>query len=108
MELPRLVFLVIAVVVLTILVGVFLIQHLYLIWSNQTTNERYKLQELQTKHSEECAYCQGRLASNDTDQSKIYCYNVTSVYRPFSRGLLNNCLEVVFPHHFIRSKIKVS
>ncbi|WAQ96075.1 ZDHC4-like protein [Mya arenaria] len=33
------------VIVLTILVGIFFCHHLYLIFTNQTTNERHKLQE---------------------------------------------------------------
>jgi len=117
MALPRLVFLVIAVSVMTILLGVFFGQHVYLVLTNQTTNERYKLHEVNFHHS-------------NTDNSNDPCDNSTgsgnrkkrrvgrniktddpvkvdlSVYRPYSRGYMKNAMEVFLPHNFIQSKIK--
>jgi len=85
--------------------------------TNQTTNERYKLHEVNFHHS-------------NTDNSNDPCDNSTgsgnrkkrrvgrniktddpvkvdlSVYRPYSRGYMKNAMEVFLPHNFIQSKIK--
>lgn len=116
MALPRLVFLVIALVVLVILVGIFFAHHLYLLFTNQTTNERHKLQALvYDQYSEykndDCDYYNNSKHQKPSRpmhaESKIAQVNYSN-YRPFSRGLLNNVTEVFFPHNFIKAKLKQS
>ncbi|XP_052785908.1 palmitoyltransferase ZDHHC4-like isoform X1 [Mya arenaria] len=115
MALPRLVFLVIAVIVLTILVGIFFCHHLYLIFTNQTTNERHKLQEFKyqmdqsnsTYQSETIDWsrqskCDKHSGNRSNDKRNVLHSNC----RPYSRGILNNFLEVFLPHKFIHSRIK--
>ncbi|KAL4239767.1 putative palmitoyltransferase zdhhc4 [Mactra antiquata] len=98
--LPRLVFLVIALIVLTVLVGIFFLHHVYLVLTNQTTNERYKLQEL------EANYDQQTPKNKQTDKVGALTYRKGCTYRPFSRGYFNNFLEVFMPYRFIDSIIK--
>ncbi|XP_060586128.1 palmitoyltransferase ZDHHC4-like [Ruditapes philippinarum] len=118
MALPRLVFLIIACVVLSVLVGIFLSHHLYLIFTNQTTNERYKLQDLLLQHADDTVTDDTVTDDTVTDDinsshskkkaSKVdtISKNVSSKYRPFSKGIVSNFLEVFFPYNFMKSKIK--
>lgn len=110
MALPRLVFLVIALVVLTVLVGVFFCQHLYLVCTNQTTNERHKLQEFQYNQSNNALNNEQSDNISNTSRKrrdrKQGANELPASYRPYSRGILNNVLEVILPHNFIMSKIK--
>lgn len=107
MALPRLVFLVIALIVLTVLLGVFFTQHVYLMLTNQTTNERHKLQELEynNESSENCDSDDNHSNHRSSEKSNTKHLNL-SHYRPYSRGFVNNFLEVFLPHNFILSKIK--
>ena len=117
MALPRLVFLVIALIVLTVLVGIFLGQHLYYICLNQTTNERHKTKVLVTQSFSK-PNCE-----NDHDIAKSKCdknnvpnkqwkvnrtkKDITRNYRPYGRGLINNILEVFLPFQFLlKMKLK--
>ncbi|XP_045213186.2 palmitoyltransferase ZDHHC4-like [Mercenaria mercenaria] len=106
MALPRLVFLVIALVVLTVLVSIFLSHHLYLIFTNQTTNERYKLQELQKKQADRSAPSSSYTNRNSSNTERTNTKVIHSKYRPFSKGMVNNFLEVFLPYNFMRSRIK--
>ena len=114
MALPRLVFLVIALIVLTVLVGIFLGQHLYYICLNQTTNERHKTEMLVTQsiskphceNNHDISKSDKKSASNKqckVNRTKKY---VTRNYRPYGRGLINNILEVFLPFQFL-SKMKL-
>lgn len=104
MALPRLVFLIIACIVLSVLVGIFLSHHLYLIFTNQTTNERYKIQDLQFRQEEDTD--DGLNTKQKASEVNTISKNINSKYRPFSKGIVNNFLEVFFPYQFIKSKIK--
>jgi len=75
MQFPRLVFLVAALVVITLFISAFAAYHLYLVFTNQTTNERYK------KH--------------DLKKSDILVEN------PYNKGLFSNIREEFFPFWII-------
>ena len=49
MQQPRSIFLVSSLLMLTVLLGLFIVYHCYLVLNNQTTNERYKMSAL-TSH----------------------------------------------------------
>jgi palmitoyltransferase len=106
MALPRLVFLIIACVVLSVLVGIFLSHHLYLIFTNQTTNERYKLQDLLLQHADDTDDTNSSHSKRKASKVDTISKNVSSKYRPFSKGIVSNFLEVFFPYNFMKSKIK--
>jgi len=131
MALPRLVFLVMALIVLMILVGAFFFYHIYLLVSNQTTNERHKLGEMGPRggktdvnasrsldkpvcdtgenlvHSQISDYKNGEDVSNvKTDLNMLSKKMQRRPYRPYSRGVLYNVQEVFLPHNFIMSRIK--
>ncbi|XP_052262887.1 palmitoyltransferase ZDHHC4-like isoform X2 [Dreissena polymorpha] len=104
MELPRVVFIASAVLVLIILVGIFFCHHLYLVITNQTTNERHKLQELSYHHML-CDPKQNLRSRTNKTGSKCMPNNLSG-YRPYSRGYFNNLLEVFLPHNFIIFRLK--
>lgn len=104
MELPRLVFLIIALIVLSVLLSVFLVHHLFLIFTNQTTNERHKLQEIKEICDSEEKDVIHYKRSKDTEKTGFYVRHMT--YRPYSNGIVNNFLEVFLPYNYITANKK--
>lgn len=119
LTLPRLMFLVVALVVLTILVAVFLGQHIYYVFLNQTTNERHKT-EIAVNQSICQPHCENRQAHDFVDNfkeknlkkngtNKFKRTLITKKYRPYDKGLINNFLEVFLPFQFLsKAKLKVN
>ena len=115
-------FLVVALIVLTFLVGVFLGQHVYYVCINQTTNERHKTEVLSNQSASlSQSHCKNNHEGNSKNKSKDGKVSnkhdqanrnkrniITKQYRPFDRGLINNVFEVFLPFQFIsKMKLKV-
>ena len=110
-------FLVIALIALTILVTVFLGQHVYYVLVNQTTNERHKMEILVNQPGLQSHYdnnhknilektSKGKTVLNGTSKGPEKPF-ISKAYRPYDRGLFNNILEVFLPFQFIsREKLK--
>ena len=84
MQHPRSVFLIGSLALLLLLLLAFTAYHVYLITINQTTNERFKLSNLQSNSSN----------NNNADESIPATQHIGSFY---SKGLLMNLHEVFFP-----------
>ncbi|XP_041364508.1 LOW QUALITY PROTEIN: palmitoyltransferase ZDHHC4-like [Gigantopelta aegis] len=85
MEYPRIVFLAFSLSVLDVLLGMFTIYHIFLLATNQTTNERYKI---------------GRLVMTDNiveENGNRKLQKKLMTYRPYDKGILNNFKQVLFP-----------
>ncbi|CAL1537129.1 unnamed protein product [Lymnaea stagnalis] len=54
MQHPRCIFLITSLVMLTLLLGLFTLYHVYLMINNQTTNERYKIATLPSNNDDRC------------------------------------------------------
>lgn len=106
MSLPRLMFLVIALVVLTILVGIFLGQHIFYVCVNQTTNERHKAEILMNQPVIE-PHCENSGAHIQTKNPKHPTRTgVQKGYRPYDQGVFGNLFEVFLPSGFL-SRVKL-
>ncbi|XP_071105738.1 palmitoyltransferase ZDHHC4-like [Haliotis cracherodii] len=92
MQHPRCVFLAASLSVLIVLLGTFMGYHLYLVVTNQTTNERYKVSYLAEREYIETGDAQRR--------KKLLAH------RPYDKGLLQNISEVLFPWSVIKSALK--
>ena len=103
-------FLVIAVVALTILVSVFLGQHIYYVLVNQTTNERHKMEILLNQsrsqpHSDNHQNIPEKKSKGVSKETKKPL--IAKGYRPYDRGVFRNIFEVFLPFQFIsRAKLK--
>ncbi|ESO84152.1 hypothetical protein LOTGIDRAFT_155477 [Lottia gigantea] len=83
MNYPHTMFLLFALPSVIILLGSLASYHIYLVCTNQTTNERYKLYDVQRRYKHE-----GKNASTITDLHS---------YRPYDKGFIENVKEVMFP-----------
>ncbi|CAI9721507.1 probable palmitoyltransferase ZDHHC4 isoform X2 [Octopus vulgaris] len=101
MQFPRIIFLMASLSVLSLLIAGFTLYHIYLMFTNQTNNERHKLGTFQI--SENCH-------QNDYDSSKVtklpkkkQCINS----RPYDIGILKNIAQVCFPRYYIDRHKKI-
>ncbi|KAL5017850.1 hypothetical protein ScPMuIL_003572 [Solemya velum] len=94
MTFPRVVFLVFSLSVCFLWVGGFFVYHMFLILTNQTTNERYKLGSLMPPETND----EG--ASGDIQTTS----GGSQIYRPYDSGMLQNLREVFFPRCLLRTK----
>ena len=107
-------FLVIALVALTVLVSVFLGQHIYYVLVNQTTNERHKMEVLLTQSRSQHHCDNNREKQPHSGNNSQYIpskghkmSHIAKGYRPYDRGVVKNILEVFLPFQFIsRAKLK--
>ncbi|KAK6170557.1 hypothetical protein SNE40_018926 [Patella caerulea] len=83
MEYPHTMFLLFALPSVIILLGSLAAYHIYLVTTNQTTNERYKLYDIVQK--------------SKLDNKDPHIINDIQSMRPFNKGLWKNIQEVIFP-----------
>ncbi|XP_038047235.1 palmitoyltransferase ZDHHC4-like [Patiria miniata] len=92
-QLPGPVFLLTSLLLLGILITVFLSYHLFLLASNQTTNERYKRSRVTVEVTGSGG--SGKKREQSLRQSrKQYCPRAG---RTYDRGFVANILEIIFP-----------
>ncbi|XP_064618092.1 palmitoyltransferase ZDHHC4-like [Liolophura sinensis] len=97
---PRIVFTMVSLTFVAFALGGFALYHIFLVATNQTTNERYKRNGDWLQFKEDKAHS---CTSNDGTSS-------TSSRSPrknvFDKGFCQNIYEVLCPHKFLRSTIK--
>ncbi|KAK3605445.1 hypothetical protein CHS0354_007527 [Potamilus streckersoni] len=104
LQVPRLVFLVVSLVLLTFLVGGFTVYQLYLVCTNHTTNETYKIKEIKNRHL--------HVQPNGTDNNatvlpkKQSKSSAKKMLKPYQRSAVENLYEVFVPYSFIKWKNK--
>ncbi|XP_060080127.1 palmitoyltransferase ZDHHC4-like [Ylistrum balloti] len=108
LQYPRLVFLVVALVVLIPMIGTFAVYHTYLVLTNQTTNERYKTPAVEYLQDDQYISNQNDKISNEKLNRKHKKKYATSCIndRPYHRGFLRNIQEVFFLDNLKISKRK--
>lgn len=96
---PRIVFTMVSLAFVAVALGGFALYHIFLVVTNQTTNERYKRDGgwLQLKEDQPPSP-----ASNDGTSS------TSSTHRKnvFNKGFRQNIYEVLRPHRFLQSTVK--
>lgn len=102
MQFPRIIFLMASLSVLSLLMAGFTVYHLYLMFTNQTSNERYKIGSI--KNSERCC----KKENTEAIQSKKPNKRKTLNTRPYNQGFLKNIAQVLFPKNYIEKHKKVS
>ncbi|OWF47250.1 probable palmitoyltransferase ZDHHC4 [Mizuhopecten yessoensis] len=108
LQYPRLVFLVVALVVLIPMIGSFAIYHTFLVLTNQTTNERYKTPAAENLQDEKSISKRTNKSSsqklNRKSNKTPAIDQVHGSHRPYHRGILKNVQEVFFLDNLKRSK----
>ncbi|KAL3877744.1 hypothetical protein ACJMK2_035407 [Sinanodonta woodiana] len=104
LQVPRLVFLVVSLVLLTFLVGGFMVYQFYLVCINLTTNETYKIKELKKRHSH--VHSNGTDDNARTSSKKQLKSSAKNVLKPYQQSAIENLLEVFVPYSFIKWKNK--
>ncbi|XP_033748302.1 probable palmitoyltransferase ZDHHC4 [Pecten maximus] len=110
LQYPRLVFLVVALIVLIPMMASFAFYHTYLILTNQTTNERYKTPAVECLQDRESfSYRSDKISKQKLNRKNNSKPNANQVpvhteHRPYNRGLLKNIQEVFFLDNLKRSK----
>ncbi|XP_069122848.1 palmitoyltransferase ZDHHC4-like [Argopecten irradians] len=108
LQYPRLVFLVMALIVLIPMIASFAFYHTYLILTNQTTNERYKTPAVDCHRDRENISNKkiSKQKQNRNNNSKQSVNRMSIDHRPYHRGLFRNIMEVFFLDNLKRSKRK--
>lgn len=75
MQHPRCVFLITSLAMLTLLLGLFTLYHFYLVISNQTTNERYKMASLPINNNSSITQANGHNNKSAQKDSPLRAFN---------------------------------
>ncbi|KAJ8319388.1 hypothetical protein KUTeg_004479 [Tegillarca granosa] len=106
-QFPRLVFLVVSLILVIPMIGTFTAYHLFLIFTNQTTNERYKTIEIKDNEQDHSNSVKGRQPLTECNiKSRIISGRKSKAtkYRPYNYGIFSNLLEIFLMYNLKNKK----